>query len=192
MVAPAYRGVARWHSSGRGRTTPNPLPRAEGGWSPGIPDIKMADGEETWVKNRVAKDRLARKRELRLTDCLEPASASSVCCEDFAAAAVDGAAAGERFFADFDIEILRSAHGGVPPHHRSPTGGRHPAGQDLASALGAPGIDDNYRSNRLRLPVLSDDGPKANRATFDRSSGRVRDWFDRTACLVPGSSPPSL
>jgi hypothetical protein len=68
MVAPAYRGVARWHSSGKGRTTPNPLPRAEGGWSPGIPDIKMADGEETWVKNRVAKDRLARKRELRLTD----------------------------------------------------------------------------------------------------------------------------
>jgi hypothetical protein len=37
----------------------------------------------------------------------------------------------DRFFADFDIEILRSVDGGVAPHHRSPTSAIEPAGQDL-------------------------------------------------------------
>jgi hypothetical protein len=36
-----------------------------------------------------------------------------------------------RCFADFDIEILRSVHGGVAPHHRSPIAAKKPAGQDL-------------------------------------------------------------
>jgi hypothetical protein len=36
-----------------------------------------------------------------------------------------------RCFADFDIKILRSVHGGVAPHHRSPTAAMKPAGQDL-------------------------------------------------------------
>src|SRR6516225_4721435 len=81
-------------------------------------------------------------------DCFEPASVSFVCCDGFAAATFEAAVAGERFFADFDIEILHSAHRGVPPHRRGPTSALAPAGQDLVSALGAPGIDDNYRSDR--------------------------------------------
>ena len=36
-----------------------------------------------------------------------------------------------RCFADFDIEILRSVHGGVAPHHRGPITAKKPAGQDL-------------------------------------------------------------
>jgi hypothetical protein len=36
-----------------------------------------------------------------------------------------------RCFADFDIEILRPVHGGVAPHHRSPTLAMKLAGQDL-------------------------------------------------------------
>jgi hypothetical protein len=58
--------------------------------------------------------------------------------DGFTAATFDAAVAGERFFADFDIEILHSAHGGVPPHHRSPTSALAPAGQDLASASALP------------------------------------------------------
>jgi hypothetical protein len=41
----------------------------------------------------------------------------------------DGAAG--RCFADFDIKIPRSVHGGVAPHHRSPIAAIKPAGQDL-------------------------------------------------------------
>ena len=47
-----------------------------------------------------------------------------------------------RFFADFDIEILRSVHGGVAPHHRSPASAIKPAGQD-PGAPQAPGTDDS-------------------------------------------------
>jgi hypothetical protein len=47
-----------------------------------------------------------------------------------------------RFFADFDIEILRSVHRGVAPHHRSPASAMEPAGQDLRARL-APGIGDS-------------------------------------------------
>ena len=79
-------------------------------------------------------------------DCFEPGLAFLplgsivVCCEGFAAppAAVDEAA--ERFFTDFDIEILRSVKA-ASPHHRSPTSAIRPAGQDLG-ARSAPGIDD--------------------------------------------------
>ena len=45
--------------------------------------------------------------------------------------------AGDRFFADFDIEILRSVDDGLAPHHRSPTSAIKPAGQDLRAPLGA-------------------------------------------------------
>jgi hypothetical protein len=40
-----------------------------------------------------------------------------------------------RCFADLDIEILRSVHGGVAPHHRSPIAGMKPVGQDLWAQL---------------------------------------------------------
>jgi hypothetical protein len=43
---------------------------------------------------------------------------------------------------------------GVAPHHRSPTSAMQPAGQDLAASL-APEINEQYRSNGARLPVLS-------------------------------------
>jgi hypothetical protein len=52
------------------------------------------------------------------------------------------------------------------------------------------GIDANYRYNRLRLPVLS----RTGRKSIERQSiaaASVGDSFDTTACLVPGSSPPS-
>jgi len=44
---------------------------------------------------------------------------------------------GDRFFADFDIEILREVDDGLAPHHRSPTSAIKPAGQDLRAPLGA-------------------------------------------------------
>src|SRR5258708_28780089 len=87
-------------------------------------------------------------RSIAITrDCFEPGPAcllfgSAVgCCEDFDAGtgAVDDAAS--RFFADFDIEMLRSVHGGVVPHHRSPISATRPAGQDLL-APPPPGIDN--------------------------------------------------
>ena len=76
------------------------------------------------------------------------------CCGGFAAEQPLRMSAAERFFADFDIEILHSVYGGVAPHHRSPTSAIKPAGQDLG-APSAPGTDRQYRSNRGRMPVLS-------------------------------------
>ena len=64
------------------------------------------------------------------------------CCEGFAVATVAVDDAADRFFADFDIEILHSVDGGIAPHHRSPTSAIKPAGQDLG-APSAPGIDDS-------------------------------------------------
>ena len=52
---------------------------------------------------------------------------------------------GDRFFADFDIEILRSVDDGLAPHHRSPAAAIKPAGQDLRAPLGA-GNFRQYRS----------------------------------------------
>ena len=100
-------------------------------------------------------------RSIAITrDCFEPGSAclplgwAVGCCEDFDAGTgvVDDAAG--RFFADFDIEILRSVHGGLVPHHRSPTTATRPAGQDLGASLPARNWPQ-YRSNRGRMPVLS-------------------------------------
>jgi hypothetical protein len=51
--------------------------------------------------------------------------------DGFAAVVSVCAGGGDRFFADFDIEILRSFDGGVAPHHQSPTSAVEPAGQDL-------------------------------------------------------------
>jgi hypothetical protein len=45
--------------------------------------------------------------------------------------------AGDRFFADFLIEIPRSIDNGSAPHHRSPTSAMNPAGQDLRALPGA-------------------------------------------------------
>src|SRR6185503_14534670 len=76
-------------------------------------------------------------------DCFEPGSvfllgSPVVWGEGFATdaravVAVDG------FFADFDIEILRSVHAASWPHHRRPTSATKPAGQDLWARL-APKI----------------------------------------------------
>jgi len=49
--------------------------------------------------------------------------------------------ASDGFFADFDIEILHSAHDGVTPHHRSPASANKPAGQDLGAPLAPKSAD---------------------------------------------------
>ena len=70
-------------------------------------------------------------------DCFEPGSTLGfftlpvVDCAGFATGTGVADDITGRFFADFDIEILRSVHGGVAPHHRSPISANKPAGQDL-------------------------------------------------------------
>jgi hypothetical protein len=54
----------------------------------------------------------------------------AACCEGFAAGTGSTDNVESRFFVDCDIEILRSVHGGVAPHHRSPATAIEPAGQD--------------------------------------------------------------
>jgi hypothetical protein len=51
--------------------------------------------------------------------------------DGFADGADDTDFEGDRVFADFDTEILRSVDDGLGPHHRSPTSAIKPAGQDL-------------------------------------------------------------
>src|ERR1700676_1298 len=83
-----------------------------------------------------------------MRDCFEPGSAflplgsPAVCCEVFAAGMGAADDAVGRFFANFDIEILRSVHRGVVPHHRCPASAMEPAGQD-PRAPQEPGIDDS-------------------------------------------------
>jgi hypothetical protein len=110
------------------RTTPARKPRIECGCQPVafiIAAIVAPVGECSMAITR---------------DCFEPAAASFVCCDGFAAAMLEIAVAGERFLADFDIEILRSVMAALPPHHRNPAGAQRPAGQDLTSASLAPGM----------------------------------------------------
>jgi hypothetical protein len=70
-------------------------------------------------------------------DCFDPELTFSglvsptVRLDGLADGADDGDFDGDRFFADFDIEILRSVDDGLVPHHRSPTAAIKPAGQDL-------------------------------------------------------------
>jgi hypothetical protein len=71
-------------------------------------------------------------------DCFKPASASCVCCGGFAVATVDGAVEGDFFFADFDIEILRSVMAASRRTTEAPPSALAPAGQDLASAPWRP------------------------------------------------------
>jgi hypothetical protein len=94
-------------------------------------------------------------------DCFEPGSSffgragSGIAGNDgFAAAACACANRDDGFFADFDIEILRSLWWRHLPHHRSPTSALEPAGQGSLSAH-AIDIDRHYRSIRGRMPVLS-------------------------------------
>jgi hypothetical protein len=65
------------------------------------------------------------------------AGSAAAGCDDVGMA--EGAVeAGGDFLADFDIEILRSIHGGISTqHHRSPAAAITAAGQDLW-ALGRP------------------------------------------------------
>jgi hypothetical protein len=75
-------------------------------------------------------------------DCFEPGltllslASPAIRLDGFADGADDADFAGDRFFADFDIEILRYADDGLAPHHRSPTSAIKPAGQDLRAPLG--------------------------------------------------------
>src|SRR6516225_11780611 len=87
--------------------------------------------------------------------CFEPASALWV-LGGFAALADEGDFAGDDFandgfLADFDIEILHSAHDGVAPHHRSPASAMSRRGR-ISERPWAPKSDDRYRSNRGRMP----------------------------------------
>jgi hypothetical protein len=81
-------------------------------------------------------------------DCFEPEltfsglASPAVRLDGSADGADDADFAGDRFFADFDIEILRSVDDGLAPHHRSPTSAIKPAGQDLRAPQ-APGISDS-------------------------------------------------
>src|SRR5262249_48132753 len=65
--------------------------------------------------------------ELRL-DWLVSAG-RAICCCGFFAVALDLMI--DRLFVDFDIETLRSVHGALAPHHRSPTTAMKPAGPGL-------------------------------------------------------------
>jgi hypothetical protein len=90
-------------------------------------------------------------------DCFEPRSAlfgsgsPALCRNDFVIGTAAGADAVGRFFADFDIEILRSVSR-RRAHYRSPTSAMESAGQDLGAPL-APEINGQYRSNGARMPV---------------------------------------
>src|SRR6201997_1271428 len=70
---------------------------------------------------------------------------------------------------------------GVAPHHQSPTSAMQPAGQDLGAPL-APEINEQYRSNGARMPVLSGQCCRSRSATFDRriaaGGSLARDRFD--------------
>src|SRR5262245_3721499 len=86
-------------------------------------------------------------------DCFEPGSAlcgrgglAIASGDGFAAVVSVCAGRDDRFFADFDIEILRLVDGGVAPHHQSPTSGMEPAGQDLGARM---------RSGLTTLPLQS-------------------------------------
>jgi hypothetical protein len=77
-----------------------------------------------------------------------------MCRGDFAVGTAAGADAVGRFFEDFDTENPFGCAASRAPHHRSPTSAMEPAGQDLGAPL-APEIDQQYRSNGGRTPVLS-------------------------------------
>ena len=116
--------TSRRTSSRRLRTTPARKPRTECGCQPVafiIASIVAPVGDCSKAMTR---------------DCFEPRSAllgsgsPAPCRDDFVVGTAAGADAIGRFFAGFDIEILRSVRG-VAPHHRSPTSAMEPAGQDL-------------------------------------------------------------
>ena len=70
-------------------------------------------------------------------DCFDPGltfvllGSPAVFCEGFAAGSGAADDAADRFFAGFDIEILRRFMTAFAPYHRSPTSAMKPAGQDL-------------------------------------------------------------
>src|SRR5262245_26620462 len=105
-------------------------------------------------------------------DCFEPRSAlfgsgSPVLRrDDFVVGTVAGADAVGRFFAGFDLEILRSVSRRRAGTTRSPPSAMQPAGQDLGAPL-APEINGQYRSNGARTPVLSGQCCRSRSATFD-------------------------
>ena len=71
-------------------------------------------------------------------------------------ATVDAVVAGERFVADFDIEILHSVRAASRRTTEAPP---RRSRRRVRISRAPPGArdDDNYRPNRLRLPVLSDE-----------------------------------
>ena len=116
-----------------------------------------------------------------------------MCRDDFVVGTAASADAVGRFFADFDIEILRSVsrrRAAQPKPHL----GDGAAGQDLAAPL-APEINGQYRSNNARMPVLSGQCCRSRSATFDRRIAAVDHSRETgsiaTACLARSSSPLS-
>ena len=107
------------------RTTPARKPRTECGCQP-VAFITAAivapAGDCSIAITRDCFD-----PELTFSGLVSPA----VRLDGLADGADDADFEGDRFFADFDIEILRSVDDGLAPHHRSPTSAIKPAGQDL-------------------------------------------------------------
>jgi hypothetical protein len=133
-------------------------------------------------------------------DCFEPRSAllgsgsPAPCRDDFVVGTAAGADAVGRFFAGFDIEILRSVsrRRAAPP---KPHLGDAAGGAGSRGALGAPEINAQYRSNGARMPVLSGQCCRSRSATFDRriaAADHSREIGSiATACLARSSSPLS-
>jgi hypothetical protein len=85
--------------------------------------------------------------------CPKGSGSPALCRDDFVVGSLAGADAVGRFFAGFDIEILRSVsrrRAALPKPHLA----MQPAGQDLGAPL-APEINGQHRSNGARMPVLS-------------------------------------
>jgi hypothetical protein len=88
--------------------------------------------------------------------CPKGSGSPALCRDDFVVGSLAGADAVGRFFAGFDIEILRSVsrrRAALPKPHLA----MQPAGQDLGAPL-APEINGQHRSNGARMPVLSGQG----------------------------------
>jgi hypothetical protein len=104
--------------------------------------VRLARRELVWINvtshptaEWIAEQRVGACSIAMTRDCFEPVSPffgcsglDGACGAAFAAFVLARADFDDGFFADFDIEILRSVHGGIAPHCRSPTSATGPAG----------------------------------------------------------------
>ena len=132
-------------------------------------------------------------------DCFEPrlalfgSGSPAPCRDDLVVGTVAGADAVGRFFAGFDIEILRSVsrRRAAPP---KPHLGDAAGGAGSRGAL-APEINGQYRSNGARMPVLSGQCCRWRSATFDRriaAADHSRETGSiATACLARREISPN-